>query len=431
MSGQGGSGGGALTCAELPSLGGEVGGTCRGDESVCNGNLVCAFEQRATIGPGIQDHPEGPDYTFEIVDLPGDYCVGALPPSPPSLTETCTADNSLACAELCGVCAARFPGEADICLKACLAEADTNSACRDGYECNLFTNACDTGCVSDDECRVFFNQNQELVYDTESVLFCNLETHRCENPGTPGASAGDSCTLDRECEARGRCLDEEFFGFPGGYCSKVRCDVDPCAGDALCANLGLGVPLCAQSCQVGSGAVEGNPATYINNTQGCNDEYTCFWVGLPDDPLGACIPGEYNDVSEYNIGDDCVEASQCISPFGQGACGDADFVCSLIGEPPGNCLTGFGCTMLDCAVPGMPEDVCGDDAECIVDSTTGLSLCLERCVSADTCLPGAACADLDGDDLTLDSVCLPFCADDTECRAGEICNNSGECTAQP
>jgi hypothetical protein len=61
----------------------------------------------------------------------------------------------------------------------------------------------------------------------------------------------------------------------------------------------------------------------------------------------------------------------------------------------------------------------------------GLSLCVARCSSAENCLPGAACADLDGVPETLDTVCLPLCAGDTECRAGEICNNIGECAPAP
>jgi hypothetical protein len=77
----------------------------------------------------------------------------------------------------------------------------------------------------------------------------------------------------------------------------------------------------------------------------------------------------------------------------------------------------------------MPEDVCGDDAECIVDTTSGLSLCLQRCGAAEDCLAGAACGDLDGDPATLDAVCLPFCVADTECRANETCNPQGECTS--
>ena len=174
----------------------------------------------------------------------------------------------------------------------------------------------------------------------------------------------------------------------------------------------------------------GDPSTYLGNTQGCRDAYTCFWGGFPDDPTGACVPGTFNDVTENNIGDACTEASECYSPFGQGACGDADLACSLIGEEPGACQVGFGCTVFDCAAPGMPGDVCGADGECVV-TTAGLSLCVAKCSAAESCLSGAACGDLDGDPLTLDSVCLPFCIDSNECRAGEICNNLGECAAAP
>jgi len=110
-------------------------------------------------------------------------------------------------------------------------------------------------------------------------------------------------------------------------------------------------------------------------------------------------------------------------------CGDADLLCALTEQPPGTCPVGFGCTVFDCAVPGMPDDVCGADGECI-PTEEGFSLCVAKCSAAETCLPGAACADLDGDPLTLDAVCWPFCAADTECRPGEICD-SGECTPMP
>jgi len=423
-SGGAGGTGGSLACDQLAALDGELGGQCLGGAAACNGDLVCLEAQTTTVGPGIQDHPEGPDYTFEVSDFPGDYCSGALPPSPGA---QCSAENSSACAELCGVCVPRF-ADADICLRGCRADVDTNSTCRDGYQCDLLLDACDTGCSADDDCRVFIDQNNEFAYDTESTFICNPDTKRCENPGSPGAEAGIACTNDQECEARGICLDEETFGFPGGYCSKIRCDIDPCAGDGICANLGLGVPLCGEICEVGSGATPGDPSTYLNNTQGCSEGFTCFWGGTPDDPSGACVPGEFNDVSTNNIGAECSNSSTCYSPFGQGTCGDPDFVCSLVGEAPGTCLTGFGCTVLDCAVPGMPEDVCGADSECVIDSNSGLSLCLAKCSSAEGCLAGAACADFDGDPMTLDSVCLPFCEEDSECRPGEFCNNLAECT---
>ena len=430
--GSGGSGGSGATggtgqaCDQRVAASGEVGGACR-QNAQCNGDNLCLGEQSFTVGPPIQDHPEGPTYSFDITDFPGDYCTAALPPSFPDTS--CSVENQIACQQECGVCVPRF-SDADICRRGCRADADTNSACRDGYQCDLLFEVCDTGCSTDDECRVFINEADELVYDTDSTFVCNPQTNRCEHPGAPGAEAGIECTDDQQCEARGICLDEETFGFTGGYCSKIRCDVDPCAGDGICASLGLGVPLCAAECQVGDGADPEDPSTWLNNYQGCRPGQTCFWIGGADDPTGACVEGEYNDVIENNIGDACTESSQCYSPFGQGTCGDADFVCALIGDAPGNCNTGFGCTVLDCAVPGMP-DVCGPDAECVVDSATGVSLCAAKCASAEDCSLGGACGDLDGDPTSLDAVCLPFCFEDAECRANEFCNQVGECEADP
>ena len=261
---------------------------------------------------------------------------------------------------------------------------------------------------------------------TTSPRTCSSETFRCENPGTPGAEAGDPCVDDWDCEAQGFCITEAFSGWPEGYCSRVRCDLDVCAGDGLCAALGFGIPVCGQQCEVGAGAVLGDTSTYVGNTQGCRDGYTCFWQGA-NDTVGACRLGEFNDVTANNVGADCAEASECYSPFGQGLCGTPDFACDVFGFQQGTCQTGFGCTVFDCAVPGMPEDVCGADAECIVNDQ-GLSWCVAKCSGAENCLPGGACVDLDGDELTLDSVCLPFCLADTECRAGETCSAEGQCT---
>ena len=427
--GNGGAGGTEPTpaCDDRVIVAGELGGPCMDGAPECDGSSVCLVEQTFTIGPNIQNHPNGADYTFEVVDFPRDYCTPALAPSWPDTQ--CSAENALACADECGLCAPRYT-DADICLRGCRAEVETNSTCREGYQCDLLSDVCDSGCSSDDECRVFLNDMDELFYDPDSTYSCNPQTNRCEHPGTPGAEAGIPCVRDEDCESRGICLDEQTFGFSSGYCSKIRCDIDACAGDGICASLDLGVPLCAERCEVGAGADEGDPNTYLNNTQGCRDGYTCFWTGTPSDPTGACVSGEFNAITENNIGSPCSVSGECYSPFGQGTCGDPEFTCSLIGEAPGLCNTGFGCTVLDCAVPGMPADVCGDDAECIVDPTSGASLCVARCASAEECAFSGACADLDGDPLTLDSVCLAFCLDDAECRAGETCNDSSECVPQ-
>ncbi|MDH3202738.1 MAG: hypothetical protein OEM15_17760 [Myxococcales bacterium] len=446
LGGSGGSGGSA-ECFDMIVLAGELGGECRtvgGVPTECNGDLVCLGEDFFTIGgpnDPILNYPPGENESFDIPVLPGDYCTLGLTASPAE----CTVEDDAACAEVCGACTPFFI-DADICLRQCRAETDTNSTCRDGYVCDLLFEVCDTGCVSDDDCRVFREDSNDngmfdpwdpetmmgdrLVYDTNSTFVCNTATYRCEHPGTPGAEAGIACDDDQQCEANGTCLDEALFGFPGGYCSKIRCDLDgnDCAGAGVCAGLGFGVPLCAESCQVGSGATPGDPNTYLNNTQGCREGYTCFWGGVPNDTTGVCVPGVYNDVITNNVGADCMTNDTCYSPFGQGVCADAELACSFLGAPAGEaCPAGFGCSVLDCGVPGIPNDVCGDNATC-VGLPSGLSLCLQDCESAEDCLAGSACIDLDEDPL---SICFPLCLDDDlECRSGEVCD-TGACVLAP
>ena len=176
------------------------------------------------------------------------------------------------------------------------------------------------------------------------------------------------------------------------------------------------MPICTDECAVGEGAVEGNTATYLDNTQGCRDGYTCLWAGLDQDPTGGCAPGLFNEVTDNNIGDACADNDECYSPFGNGSC-DPD----------------FGCTVTDCAAAGMPGDVCGDNAVCVDFISVGVDLqvCLEECSSAEDCLEGSACVDGDGDPLTLDSFCFFVCLDDEECRSGEVCDGTGSCVPAP
>ena len=447
----GGNGGhaGMSECFERPIRSGELGAACTGD--VCNSELVCLEESSATVGgpnDPILAFPGGEEGSFPLVDLPAGYCSLALEASP----QTCTSEDEAACNAICGSCSPFF-ADADVCLRQCRTEIDGNGTCRDaesgaaGYRCDLLFEVCDTGCASDDECRVSREDTDgsgeiesydpvsmtgdRLVYDAASTFVCNRQTYRCEHPGVVGAAAGIACENDQDCEARGICLDEASFAFPGGYCSKLRCDLEgnPCADDGVCAEVGFGSPVCAEPCNVGAGAVEGDVRTYLATRQGCRDEYTCFWNGVAGDARGACVPGVYNDVQTPNIGEACGDNGTCYSPFGQGVCGDEELTCSILDAPAGEtCPVGFGCAVLDCAAPGIPADVCGSDALCVLFAS-GLSLCLEACVDADDCLPGAACFDVDEDPATVDSVCFPFCLDDDECRSGEVCNLQGNCVS--
>ncbi|MEM7136945.1 MAG: hypothetical protein AAF500_10225 [Myxococcota bacterium] len=440
----GGSGAGgsvAIECFDEPALAGDLGGSCRGDTSECNGELGCLGETVVEVGgpsDPIIDNPAGEDVAIEATIWPDDYCTRPV-------TGICSLEEAAACNDVCGACTP-FLEDLDICLRQCRAAAADNSACRDGYECDLLFEVCNSGCATDDECRVSrpdTDGNGEIeVYDAESMTgdrlvyradsnaFCNLDTYRCETPGAPGAEAGIECEQDEQCEANGTCFSEVGFNFPLGYCSKRRCDLagNDCAGEGVCANLG-GAPVCAAPCQVGAGSTPGDESTYLGNTQGCREDYTCFWGGFPDDPSGVCVPGLYNDVTDNNVGESCDDSETCYSPFGQGGCVNEEVACGLLGAPPGEaCPAGFGCTVFDCGVPGMPTDVCGTDAECVA-LPSGLTLCLETCATADDCLSDAACFELDPDEGV--SICFPLCLTDEECRDGEICSEDGECTPAP
>jgi hypothetical protein len=316
-------------------------------------------------------------------------------------------------------------------LKACLANGTDNSACLDGYECSAAFLTCTPGCLTDNDCLVFGEDTNDdgvfdpddgdrFVYDTNSTAFCNTETYRCEHPGAPGAEAGIPCANDEQCEANGLCLDEEFLFYPGGYCTKIGCDLEgiDCVGDGVCQARGFpfDIPLCAEGCKVGEGVVEDDPSTLLGNIQGCRKDYTCFWDGINDDTVainGACVPGIYNAVDVPNIGTECTENDECYSPLGQGGC-DPD----------------FGCTVFECGAPGLPANICGDAATCIdfIDFGIDLFACLKTCASAVDCLPPSEGPDMmPGDacraDLGENPVCFPFCLKSDECRDGEVCEN--------
>ena len=58
---------GGLACDQLPALGGELGGQCRGDTSECNGNLGCLPQRDFTVGgpnDPIRDYPPGETEPF-------------------------------------------------------------------------------------------------------------------------------------------------------------------------------------------------------------------------------------------------------------------------------------------------------------------------------------------------------------------------------
>jgi hypothetical protein len=379
-----------LECDELPAPGGEVGGNCRGETLACNTGLDCIPEQTITLGTPedmIENYPPG---TLDVPVFIDGYCT--LPD-----TGVGIGCDPTACAAECGRCSAAI----GVCLNACRPEVDTNSTCRDGYTCDLLQLACFPGCGTDDECRI----NNDLVYNPDSSATCSPVTFRCEHEGMPGVAAGAPCTFDDDCETNGSCLSA-----PGGYCSKFGCDVagNECAGDGTCV---LGV--CYAPCVVGSDTTTPPPT----NTQGCRDGYTCYWDRATPNPDGFCDIGTFNPaIDTSNIGDPCTESTECYSPYGYGQCNPAGLE--------------IGCTVTECGAPGVPEDICGDEALCVdfIDAGVDLFACLKTCAAAEGCNPGDACIDLDGNDQTMDDfVCFPACLTSDECRTGEVCDVNNQC----
>lgn len=382
----------------------------------------------------------------------GGYCTPVLPTA--AAPEACDpdADSDPTCGS-CGTCVSvgGTPNQA-ICFLACEPSTTDRGVCRAGYECNLNVEGCFPGCGSDDECKISRENTNgiegiqspddcagdstravadqvcggtdsnfdALTYNTESTATCNPATSRCSHAGTAGASGGDTCTNDEMCEADGRCLDEASFEWPGGACTKFRCDLpgNECAGDAVCQDRGLGVFLCLDGCTVAAGSDAGDPTTWLGNTGGCRDGYTCMWNGVDGAGVagnGACVPSETNDVTDNNVGGACADDADCWSAFGRGLC--------LSANDDGTGFRDGYCTVLDCLAPGIPANVCGGTGECVdLDGSDGdVTGCLTGCDSPDACRDQYACSDLDGDPSTIGGVCVPNCGTDDECKTAEHC----------
>lgn len=387
----GGVGGATGFCEEQPSQGGRVGGQCRGTPGTCDTGFLCFQEQTDTVGTS-----SDPFEPFEVTTFVDGYCT--LEPA-----ATPSGCNVEACFfEHCGECVGIGDGLA-ACFKSCIPELDTNSACRDGYACDSIAQVCLPGCSTDEECRGRFDEG-EFVYNDESVAVCNTENYRCEHPGTPDAEAGDACAFDDDCEPNGSCL-----GGPDGFCTKFGCDLvgNACDGSGTCVG-----GQCWAPCVVGSDDL--TPPE--SNNQGCDEGFTCYWDRVGTSPDGVCDTGIFNEtITEPNVGTICTEDAECYSPYGYGRC-DPD----------------FGCTIIECGAPGVPEEICGTGATCVDFIELGIDLfaCLKTCAIAEECNDGDACLDLDGMDTTTDDrVCFPGCNRSEDCRENEVCNLNNECEA--
>jgi len=304
-----------------------------------------------------------------------------------------------------------------ICLRACERNVTDSGGCPGTETCGLEWSGCFRGCLSQAECRVYYvdlNDNGEkddgeTFPDERSDGWCDPATRRCGHsapPSNPDVHAGAICERASDCEADGVCFPA-FNGFPDGYCSKRGCDVPglECAPGGRCQIRGVGFHHCLAACEVGREA--GIPDLVLGLTghsPECRVGYTCFWGGVPGSREGGCLPGNYNAITEPNIGELCMADSDCYSPFALGFC-----------------LSGV-CSVADCISPDLPTDLCGT-SECYFNpSFSSNSACLVPCTSPDECATGLAC----GEEISPGTThCTTLCTDDAECQVGYSCSAVG------
>jgi hypothetical protein len=306
---------------------------------------------------------------------------------------------------------------------------DPKACGRLGYTCDFSLKACVEGCQSDEECRLqLVDSNSDgmpddLTYDAQSKAICDTKTFRCVLPGAGGSQpTGAPCDRLDDCDPEGHCLQSlQTYGgmaFPGGYCTKLGCDLKgrDCTGDnAVCTQLrtwGSAGTLTGRSCLQGC-AVGAEPAADQVGTnghgKGCRAGYRCHYNGGSGTQQGVCVGGNYNAVTASNVGDKCENDADCYSPFGLGNC--LSLSVGTVQSPTGVC------SIMDCSVPGLPDDLCGSGNQCI-GLSGDVTFCAKSCLEATECAAGQACADDDSDPST-PKICYPACFGDADCRAGQ------------
>lgn len=223
-------------------------------------------------------------YCMPGADLPGAQCFGnnecaATGNDPICLTEQQGFLDGY-CSEFCdlanpvcagdGICAdpASVTGKAisknGICFDACVSNGD----CRPGYEC-VDRGLSSTVCIvaPEKQCGNFMDD------DADGLPDCADPDCQAAPECVPGAkAAGQPCAQSNECFANLNdplCLSEQFFGYPGGYCTQY-CDAAAmdCGSGALCVAgwVPIDTPVCLDKC-----AAQGD----------CRAGYSCLDIGFP------------------------------------------------------------------------------------------------------------------------------------------------------
>ncbi len=431
---------------------GEVGGVCAAAE--CFDRAQC---QEEVLGerPSVRRDAAGPGRPYPVAVYPDGICE--------VWCSTLRAGTESGCDE-CTTCVPRrvVPGRpldveiAGTCVLPCAQDIDGRGGCRAGYGCDRAHLGCVPACTrtdGTDTCQYTFEDRDSdpTTYETivdEGVDYpssCNLITGLCETTGRAGASAGDDCTTALDCESDGECVRSAPTAPPStlsdGYCVRHGCNETDlrCAAGDVCSLLAFDRPggTCMQGCSVGGETDDSQRRGAEGGHPGCDRGEACFWDGVHGTMHalnGGCFPGNYNDVSTYNVGAECQSDSECWSPFGFGRCLFADGelhdrtgrgICSVRGC--GETLTGErGLAVSGGVVPvARPEDLCrnaragGNDVCVALDDRE--PACLAGCTTAEDCPSGYACPDLSDDPMRPLRLCWPACTMDDDCRAGARC----------
>lgn len=328
----------------------------------------------------------------------------------------CTATCDPAVADSCpmGSQCQDFGGGQMFCLLTCDPSVTTRQCNgRMGYGCAnsiQLSGVCVGGCVDASDCG--------------GTLDCDTAAGYAGACFTPGAAAGDPCTMDTECPSGGFCQDEAFGGWPGGACLVPGCDLAAntgCSGDAQCiAQQGFFGPpqgYCIDGCTTDTD---------------CRTGYTCTASTVNPD-RHYCAPGCTSD-AQCGGGRVCnVGLGTCAVPF----TGTVGSTCSR--RDPTTCNGG---TCLSERSSGFPATYCTYSGCGASEACPGTSICWERtgatnlCVAACTadtdCHTGYRCLHSDAADPSSPTACLPGCTSNTDCTSmGDVCNVGTGLCAQP
>ena len=455
--------GGLLACSSQSS-------TCGGFEAECVNNrddlcappLVCLEDECGSLISNGNSCAENKDCVSSA-------CIGGVCSNPNGVDSPCDPFDSQDCNSPIECSETTCGGSGATCVD------DNDSLCGSGLKCidgncrspSALNGPCDAAnsdCASPLVCIYDKCVNPSAVSGPCDPSDGNSDCQdplACAPQGICGG-AGSDCGQDNDalCAANLVCV-LDVCALPvgnGGSCAENDDCVNVCVG-GTCRPVGNAGDDCDQMDDCGSGTscsggVCGGPNADCasNNDQLCAPSLVC----LPGDLCGVplldtavcdensdcdsrltCLKGQCSDLSlldsDCDVGDnaDCEDDSVNCSPSGQ--CGGEGAVCS--GNDDAYCGSDLACVQGECKPLQGNGGSCGENLDCITDSTCINGLC------SDPASPGEPCDAGDAADCSGSSSCgdasQPICggsgsscagggsdsADDALCVGGLVCVN--------